>query len=287
MSRISSSILRKPTRGVRYETEEPRMPGLWNSTRGPGAHRPSTAAGTGDISTVADRTGSPPKVGRATGRATLMRGMMIAIAAFGLSTLCGCSLFVLAGKMIWGDPVVPSDFRLRTGVNLAKEKKKLLVVCTTPESIKAELPSLQLDLTEAIHRNLRRHDVPVVDSDRVANWIDESGGFFADLTELAEQFDPDYIAQIEVERLTFREENSPAMYRGRANGTVYVYEVVREGDTRRTFQVFVKEFRVEYPRHYPVSADQMSLKVFQRRFLDELSGTLSRMFYDYRPGEDI
>ncbi|NOX52964.1 MAG: hypothetical protein GXP27_00710 [Planctomycetes bacterium] len=259
----------------------------WNSTSRPRADGGHTAIGTQGISAATDSTGSSSSLRRVTGRHAVIRGMMIAVAAFGLSTLCGCSLFVLAGKMIWGDPVVPSDFRLRTGVNLAKEKKKLLVVCTTPESIKAELPSLQLDLTEAIHRNLRRHDVPVVDSDRVANWIDESGGFFADLTELAEQFDPDYIAQIEVERLTFREENSPAMYRGRANGSVYVYEVVREGDTRRTFQVFVKEFRVEYPRHYPVSADQMSLKVFQRRFLDELSGTLSRMFYDYRPGEDI
>jgi len=209
------------------------------------------------------------------------------IAALGLSSLCGCSLFVLAGKMFWGDPVVPSAFRLRTGVNLAKEKKKLRVVCTTPESVKAELPSLQLDLTEGVHRRLRRHNVPVVDSDRVASWIDESGGFFADLTELAEQFAPDYIVQVEVERLTFRETNSPAMYRGRANGSVYVYEVVGEGETRRTFQVFVKEFRVEYPRHYPVSADQMSLKTFQRQFLNELSEHLARLFYDYRPGEEI
>ncbi len=205
-------------------------------------------------------------------------------AAVGLVlALSGCSLFVMAGKALFGNPKVACEFRLQTGVDLTKGDKTLLVICTTPESVKSEVPSLQLDVVENIHRDLRQHGVRVVDSDKVASWIDESGGFFTDLNELAEEFQPDYIAEVEIERLTFREENSPSMYRGRANGSVYVYEVVGEEGQRRTYQVFVKEFMIEYPRHYPVSAHEMSEKIFQRRFIENLSHYLARIFYDYEP----
>ena len=209
------------------------------------------------------------------------------VVALTVTCLSGCSLFVLAGKMLIGDPVVPSDFRTQTGVDLAKDQKRLVVVCAAPESVKLDLPSLQLDLTESVHRLLKKHEIKVIDSDRVATWMDDVGGYWTHPSELAQDIDTDYIAQIDIEQIHFHETNSPSMYRGRANGTVNVYEVRTDGELKQAQQIFAKEFRVEYPRHYPVSADQVSLSVFQRRFLDDLSAYLARFFHDYRPGVDF
>ena len=78
----------------------------------------------------------------------------------------------MAGRAIFGDPKQLSEFRTRTGVDLTKEDKKLLVVVRTPQSIEGESPSLDLDLIDAVSRKLKVHGVQIVNPDEVAKWID-------------------------------------------------------------------------------------------------------------------
>ena len=46
--------------------------------------------------------------------------------------LAGCSMFVLAGKMFFGDPKQTSAFHEGTGVDLTEGKKKVVVLCSAP-----------------------------------------------------------------------------------------------------------------------------------------------------------
>ncbi|RMG35877.1 MAG: hypothetical protein D6725_11595 [Planctomycetota bacterium] len=223
-----------------------------------------------------------------------------------LVTCSGCSLFVMAGKMLFGDPKMPSAFRLKTGINLEKDDYTVAVVCQTPEAIRLELPSLNFDLTEAIQRRLELRGIHTVDADDIADWLDDYGGRIGPLTTLADRFKPDVIVVVEVEQYGVRDPNSLNMYRGRSHGTVTAYRVprydaqgrelspdaVRKAKPKeirigKPLQVYVAEFRTEYPRHNPVSADQVSLRVFQRQFLDYLAKQLARQFHDYRYGSEF
>lgn len=212
---------------------------------------------------------------------------LIAVSLTMTISITGCSLFVMAGKMLMGDPSVPSEFRQKTGVNLVKDKKRLLVVCTAPEWSKSEMPAVDFDLADGILKRLKRRGITVIDSHKVARWFDDNGGAFSDASELAREFETDYIAHINLHWLSFQEENSPTMHRGKADGDIYVYAVRTIDGRNHAEQVFVGEFSVEYPRYNPVPAEQVALKVFRKQFLDHLITELARIFHDYKISETI
>ncbi len=211
---------------------------------------------------------------------------VLAVAA-AMASASGCSLFVMAGKMIYGDPKFPSKFHQQTGVDLAEDGKTLLVVCTTPESIKSQMPSLDFDLVDRIMRRLKLNGIDVIEPDEVAKWIDDNGGVIDEPTDLIDDFDADYIVHINLTRFTFKEDNSPSMYRGRTGGSVDVFQVRESRGEKRADQVFVADFQTEYPRLNPVSTVQISKRVFQQQFLDHISNELSRFFHDFRRGDDF
>ncbi len=199
----------------------------------------------------------------------------------------GCSLGVMAGKAFFGDPKQPSEFRTHTGVDLTKAEKRLLVVVTTPQAVEGEMPSLDFDLIEAITQQLKQHDVKVVDPDKVAKWIDQNGGRFEHPTELAQQFDTDFIAVVDLETFTLHDPNSRSLYHGDAGGQMQVYEVKKVAGSAQALQVFGASFRSQYPQHGPVPMDQLSPKMFQTRFLKHLSERLAARFYDYRLRDEM
>lgn len=202
------------------------------------------------------------------------------------ATFSGCSLFVMAGKMIFGDPLIVCDFTSQTHVNLQKEHKKVLVICSSPEAVKLHWPSLDYDILEKVSQNLNSRGIEVVNLDDVAHWIDDNGGEFDHPSELAEEFDADYIVHIELNEFRYLEEHSRDLYRGRANGNMMVYEVVRTtqgGEKRaRAQQVFVQEFNSEYPSLQPIPSEQITDKSFRQKYLEEVSRELSRKLYNYR-----
>lgn len=217
----------------------------------------------------------------------LWRRMLPAFALLTLLTSAsGCSLFVMFGKMLLGDPTVESPFKQRTSVDLTEGESKVLVVCKTPSLVLSQLPTLQYDLNEGVLRRLKQHGISTVSPDEVSDWLDENGGEF-DHAQLARDFDCDYIVVATVRELGFREPNSPDMYRGRANGGLRVFEVKETDGHRSALQVYTSQFNTEYPRMNPVPTTQVGERVFQKQFMTHLTNTISRQFYDYRAGDDF
>lgn len=210
--------------------------------------------------------------------------MLLALVCLGAS---GCSLYVMAGKMFFGDPLQTCEFSRTTKVDLSEEDKKVLVICSTPESIRSDYPSLNYDLLEQITYRLRRNDVDVMDTGKVATWLDDNGGVWNNIDELAENFDADYIIHVDIDEFDYREPNSPNLLRGKAFGNVSAYEVMEVDGLKRALEVFASEYTSEYPSHMPVSIESESPKVFRKKYLDRIADQIGRFFYNYRTGADI
>lgn len=199
----------------------------------------------------------------------------------------GCSLGVMAGKLFFGDPLVTCEFTRRTNIDLSEEHKKVLVICSTPESIRSDYPSLNYDLLEQITYDLKRREIVVQDTGEVATWLDDNGGVWNDVDQLAENFEVDYIIHVDIDEFDYREPNSPNLLRGKAYGTVSAYEVQDVDGYRRALSVFETNYTSEFPSHMPVSIEQESPKVFRKKYLDRIADQIGRFFYNYHSSEEI
>lgn len=203
-------------------------------------------------------------------------------------TLGGCSIFVMAGKMFFGDPVRTSPFRATTDVNLTKGEKSVLIIARTPQSVKAEIPAVDLVIVEQVSRILRTKGVKMYPSKKVLNWVDNRGGHWGDASEIARAFpDANYIVEVDVEQFTHREDNSPDLYRGRAVGNIQAFEVIEVAGSQSASPVFSRTFNCTYPTMHPKQAHQISEKTFQEEFLGRVCVQIAQMFYDIRPSESI
>ncbi len=202
----------------------------------------------------------------------------------GAVLLSGCSLGVMAGMMLRGEPTVPSQFRAMTGTDLSKGEHKIVIICSTPTSVDADLSSLNLDLIDGITRRMKIQGVKVINPDEVAKWIDDNGGVITDPSEMARAFDAEYVAWIDIYGFSLREENSPKLLRGRATGFIRVYQVEEVAGERTALAAFNTEFNTTFPQHSPVSETGRSALTFQKEFIDRICEELSEKFYDHRPG---
>jgi hypothetical protein len=215
---------------------------------------------------------------------------MCALAAlFGLP---GCSLFVMAGKMLTGDPLQTAQFKAMTGVDLSKGKHRVAVVCTVPAAVGEELASLNADLIEGITRRMRIHGVNVVSATEMARWLDDNGGVVRDPSAVAHAFDVDYVAWIDLQAFSLREDltrekNVAHLLRGRAQGFIRAFKVEEVNGERLALGVYNTEFNIVYPPHQPVQEIGRSALLFQKDFIDRVCLQLSEQFYDHRPGTDI
>lgn len=198
--------------------------------------------------------------------------------------MSGCSLGVMAGKMLRGEPMIPSQFQSMTGTDLSKGKHKLVVICSTPSSVEEELSSLNIDLIDGITRRMRIQGIDVIDPDEVAKWIDDNGGVITDPSEMARAFKADYVAWIDVYTFSLREENSPKLLRGRSTGYIRVYQVDQVNGERTALSAFSTEFNTTFPQHSPVSETGRSALTFQKEFVTRMCEDLAEKFYDHRPG---
>jgi len=214
--------------------------------------------------------------------------LLALLAACGIAAaLPGCSLFVMAGKMFFGDPKVSSVFKQSTRTDLAKEGKRILIVCSSPDAVKSEFPSLDVELLDGVTRRLKVRGVEVVDPDDVATWLDDHGGRWGDLTDLAEKFHADYVVHVDVARFTCREDNSPALLRGQAEGRVHAYRISDGPSGKQSSEVMDHEFVSVYPAGYPVSIEKKSARLFTQEYVDRVCTKLAQMFYDHPLSEEI
>ena len=198
----------------------------------------------------------------------------------------GCSLFVMAGKMLWGDPKLPSAFWNATGVDLAESGDRVVVIARVPNYLSEERPNLELDLVLGVLDRLRQQGIQTVHVGKLVDWIDDRGTSDG-VQAAADHFDVVYVIRIDLEQFSNSEDKSPLMLRGRATGGIYAHKVERVGEQRVERRVFERGFRTRHPRHQPVELGDVTKSVFVQRHLDEVCATLARFFHDHPPGAGI
>ena len=205
----------------------------------------------------------------------------------GLMLLSGCSFGVMFSKMLTGDPTFPAQFRQMTGTDLTKGKHRVVVICSVPAAVDEDLSSLNIDLIEGVTQRMRVQGIDVVNADAVARWIDDSGGVVTDPNAIAKHFDVDYVAWIDLQSFSLREENSPHLMRGRVQGYIRVFKVEEINHERTALCNYNSEFTTIYPLHQPVSEIGRSPLLFQSEFVKRVCDQLGEQFYDHRPVNDI
>lgn len=213
----------------------------------------------------------------------------LVLLCLGVLSLTGCSLFVMAGKMFFGDPKIDCAFYMQTQVDLTEGHDSVIVVCTAPlAAANDDMAGISYQLVEDVSRQLRRQNIDVIKSNKVRNYMDDNGGLLDDPRDLAEKFDVDFIIHIDLQHITYFEDNSPDLYRGQASGDVVAYEVEEEDGNTMTRQVFANGFSSTYPAVNPIPAIQVdSPRIFQKRFLDRIGVQVAQLFYNHRVSEEV
>jgi hypothetical protein len=209
-----------------------------------------------------------------------------------LFMLPGCSLGVMFGKMLTGDPMVTSQFKVMTGTDLAKGKHKVVVVCTVPAAVTEEQSSLNVDLIDGVTHRMKLAGIDVVKADQVAQWIDDNGGVVSDPNAMARAFDVDYVVWIDLQAFSLREnaeheQDHSHLLRGRVQGFIRAYKVEEVGSDRVALTAYNREFTTTYPPHQPVSEVGRSALLFQKEFIGRVCDQLAETFYNHRPATDI
>lgn len=210
-----------------------------------------------------------------------------------LANLSGCQIILGVMQIAQGFPKTTCDFTKTTrGRKLTEKDKRVVILSSSVDSARVEVPSLDIDIIAAISRQLKVAKVNVVDDHKVANWIDEHDIITTatDLLPIGEHFKADFVVLFTFDDFGYREENSPSLYRGHASGKVIVAELVDDGikpGKKRARVIYNKPFNSKYPQNRPYTADQEGPETFKTRFMSQLGQTLTRLFVDYRPEEEI
>lgn len=206
----------------------------------------------------------------------------------------GCSLFVMAGKAIFGDPKIPAEFRTATGTDLTQGSDPVVIICTAPHRILSEFPSLQIDIVDRVSRNLETRNVRVVPSGDVARWFDDHGEW-GDYSEMAAEFDAKFVIHVDVREFDYRVPESESLMQGRTEGRISVHEVTKSPNSKLTSRnfsapvslAFDSNFTQTFPTSYPVPRENRSEDLFVQGFMDRVAQHISQHFYDYRMSETV
>jgi hypothetical protein len=223
-------------------------------------------------------------------RSRVDRPLRRSVALFGLFglavlalTTTGCSLGVMAGKMLFGNPRLSSEFALATGVNLVDSEQTVVVIARVPSYLSGDLATLEPDLINGVTDQLIRESIDAVSPEEVIDWIDERGSS-DNVRAAAEQFDTDYVIRIDLATFDNLEQKSAWLHRGRAAGTIAAYKVETIGGKKVPRMVFERGFDERHPRRQPVPVGEVSRTVFVRRHLDQLTTDIARKFHSHLPG---
>lgn len=201
-------------------------------------------------------------------------------------TIPGCSLSVMAGKMLFGDPKMTPEFQIATGVDLVDSEWSVVVIARVPSYLSGDLATLEPDLITGVTDHLLRESIDATAADLVIDWIDERGSS-DDVAQAAKKFGTDYVIHIHLATFDNFEQKSTWLHRGRSAGTITAYKVETIGGEPVPRMIFERGFDERHPRRQPVPVGEVSRTVFVRRHLEQLTGDLARKFYSSLPGDGI
>lgn len=216
------------------------------------------------------------------------RRLLPTLAVLGATMFAGCSLVVMTQKMIWGDPTVPSAFKTKTRVDLARGKEKVVVICTVPQAVEDRYSSIGSDILESVTLKLKRQDIKVVSAETVKRWLEENNLLYEGIDAVAKEFDADYAIHIDVSHFTTRADNSINMLQGKTHATVRAYRIERGGSVPRAIEVYTDEdFSSTYPPNNPKPASEISSSLFLQKYIQRISKQLAQHFYDHPMSETV
>lgn len=232
-----------------------------------------------------DRNSDQPDLSGVLPLRSFLGGMTrFVVCALLVTTLSGCSLFIMAGKMFLGDPLQTSAFKSQTRIDLVKDEKQVVVLCRVLASAD-ESGGLYGEIMDGVIRRFKRQGIRVVDSDSVEDFLQQNGSWDRPPSDVANAIPADVIVEIEVDRFSVYEENSPNLYRCRLGGTAYGYEIVDTPYGKQADQVFAATVNFQYPELNAISADRRSEMSFRSMAVSDFCEKLGRLFYDYRNGD--
>lgn len=213
------------------------------------------------------------------------------------SAISGCSLAVMAGKAMFGDPKVTSAFSAATGDDLTESEEKVVIICSASHRLLSRIPSLQIDIVDRVSRNLETNGIRVVDSGDLAGWYDDHGEW-GDYTELAREFKAGYVLHVDLREFDYRVPESENLLQGKAEGRISVHQIKTEkkpalglSKPRKDFvpvlAVFDRDFSLQFPAAYPVPRETRSEDMFAQSFIDRTALHISQHLYDYKMSESV
>lgn len=203
-----------------------------------------------------------------------------------LAPLTGCQIVIGTLLMLQGRPTTECDYRVKTGDKLAGKDKKIVILCSVPDSARQEYGGLDLDIITEVSRSLEQTGVRVVDSQRVATWMDTHGINLHNvpMLQVAEEFKANHVMLIHFSQFTFRENNSPNMFRGRAHANISVTRIEDEkGETKFPKKVYTTVITSTYPSNQPLPANDREASTFRLEYVKRVGGEIGRLFHDYLP----
>ena len=202
--------------------------------------------------------------------------------------LAGCSSYgVGLAHMLLGNPKVKSDFSQLTGVDLEEDAARpLMILCSAPHSVTADFPGVQYDIIDGVARRLKAKGINIIPPDEVAEWLDDNGTW-REITDVATPLKAGFVAHLDLAQLSWREEGSKTLFRGRTFGHLRVYRMEYVDEAAAVaHQVFDQEFTDTYP-FAPVSAESTSEDMFRRGFIKRLCDQVAMRFYDHEFSDKI
>lgn len=199
------------------------------------------------------------------------------------AALCGCNYVILAGYLIGGPPSIEPDFDRTTQKSMTDKDVTVAVVCYAPPELKWDFHKIDKKLAKYVSFRLAEHKIQAVNPDRVGAWLDRNEDWDTPV-DIGRALDVTYVVYIDLHKYSLYEEDSPNLYRGRAEALISAFEIDQGGEGEK---IYSKEILSKYPLAVPRSTYEVSYETFERQYLTRLSEEIGRLFYEHYNGDDI
>ncbi len=194
----------------------------------------------------------------------LLSGLLIAVAAGAV----GCNLLPHIAYVAGGTMVQPQYEGLA--------EARVAVVCVADgASYGAGNESERLARGIASNLSTKVPEIDVVRWPEIADWIDRKGWDQIDYREVGRGVKADRVVAVDL--ASYQILDGSALYKGRADLTVIVYDMEQDG--REVFRKEITEFT--FPPNGPYYATEISEAKFNKLFLKMLADEVSKFFHAY------
>ena len=196
----------------------------------------------------------------------------------------GCSQFILLSYLIAGRPSITPDYESVTKQSMTDYEVVVAVVCYAPDELKWDFESLDHDIAKAVSFRMQLNKIKIINPDSIRSWTKNNPNWDKP-EEIGEAFNATHVVYIDMLKYSLYEESSRrALYRGRGEALVSVYEMSGDGTGER---IYSKEITSVYPTRIARSTDESTYASFRKEYQARISEEIGRLFYPHYSGDDI